>query len=69
MDAGMIFPLLPPNPSPNPYAEWFKKKHRLPFTLVSDPEGEVLKAFGVGKIPKIVKPLARASAFAGNITI
>lgn len=29
----------------------FKEKHRLPFTLVSDTEGEVMKAFGVKKIP------------------
>lgn len=29
----------------------FKEKYKLPFTLVSDPEGAILKAFGVKQIP------------------
>ena len=29
----------------------FQEKNRLPFTLLADPDGKVLKAFGVGSIP------------------
>ena len=29
----------------------FKEKYRLPFTLISDPEGRVLDAFKVSKVP------------------
>ena len=39
----------------------FKEKFHLPFTLVSDPEGKVLEAFKVSKIPVI--GLATRQAF------
>lgn len=39
----------------------FKEKYHLPFTLVSDPEGKVLEAFKVDKIP--VVGLATRQAF------
>jgi peroxiredoxin Q/BCP len=31
----------------------FEKKHNLPFTLLADPDGKLLKAFGVKKIPLV----------------
>jgi len=31
----------------------FATKHKLPFTLLADPEGKIVKAFGVNKIPLI----------------
>jgi thioredoxin-dependent peroxiredoxin len=31
----------------------FKEKYKLPFTLISDPKGEILKAFGVKPIPVV----------------
>lgn len=39
----------------------FEKKHQLPFTLLADPDGKVLEAFGVKKIPLV--GLATRQAF------
>ena len=44
--------------------EAFKTKHRLPFDLLSDEDGSVAKAYGVGKMP-IVGYFSRQSVLIG----